>query len=129
MLINIFQAVHKLVDGNEKLKHHIKPKLTAPTYAVLKDSSKLSSIKISSMMSDLVEFINELVDDQIRMRSCIPLTSELKDFYRKLMGRNVDDDSQSDDVNDGDDEGERYEKSVVRFLTPRKRFTRKVVSF
>lgn len=129
-LINNFQAVHKLVDGNEKLKHHIKPKLADPTYAVLKDSSKLSSIKISSMMSDLVEFINELVDDQIRMRSCIPLTTELKDFYRKLMGRNVDDDSQSDDdVNDGDDEGERYEKSVARFLTPRKRFTRKVVSF
>lgn len=116
-LINNFQAVHKLVNANEKMKLHIKPHLTEPTFAKLRDSSKLSSIKITNMMSDLVEFINELVDDQIRMRTCIPLTPELKDFYRKLMGRNVD------------DESERYEKSVARFLTPKKRFTRKVVSY
>lgn len=131
-LINNFQAVHKLVNANEKMKLHIKPHLTEPTFAKLRDSSKLSSIKITNMMSDLVEFINELVDDQIRMRTCIPLTPELKDFYRKLMGRNVDDedspDNQNDDVMD-DDESERYEKSVARFLTPKKRFTRKVVSY
>lgn len=82
------------------------------------------------MMSDLVEFINELVDDQIQMRSCVPLTTELKDFYRKLMGRDVDDEDSSDNQIDvyGDEEGERYEKSVERFLKPRKRFSRKAVS-
>lgn len=81
--------MHKLVDSNEKLKHHIKPHLTDPKYTKLKDSSKLSSIKIDNMMSDLVEFINELVDDQIQMRSCIPLTPELKEYYSKLMGRHI----------------------------------------
>jgi hypothetical protein len=123
--------VHKLVDSNQKLKHHIKPHLNVPNYTKLKDSSQLSSIKINNMMSDLVEFINELVDDQIQMRSCIPLTPELKDFYRKLMGRDIDEEDSSDNQIDdvyGDDEGERYEKSVERFLTPKKRFTRKVVS-
>lgn len=127
-LINNFQAVHKLVDSNQKLKHHIKPHLSVPNYTKLKDSSKLSSIKINNMMGDLVEFINELVDDQIQMRSCIPLTPDLRDFYKKLMGRDVDkdDDSSDNQIDDvyGDDEGERYE----RFLTPKKRFTRKVVS-
>lgn len=83
------------------------------------------------MMSDLVDFINELVDDQIQMKSCVPLTPELKDFYKKLMGRDIEDEDSSDnqiDDNYNDDEGERYEKSVERFLTPKKRFTRKVVS-
>lgn len=131
-LINNFQAVHDLVESNQNLKHHIKPHLTIPNYAKLEDSSKLSSIKINNMMSDLVELINELVDDQIQMRSCIPLSDELEDFYRKLMGRDVDkedsSDNQIDDVYGDDDEGERYEKSVERFLTPKKRFTRKVVS-
>jgi hypothetical protein len=123
--------VHKLVDSNQKLKHYIQPHLSVPKYTKLQDSSKLSSIKINNMMSDLVEFINELVDDQIQMRSCVPLTTELKDFYRKLMGRDVDDEDSSDNQIDGvygDDEGERYEKSVERFLKPKKRFSRKVVS-
>lgn len=75
------------------------------------------------MMGDLVEFINELVDDQIQMRTCIPLTPELKDFYGKLIGRQIDEDSSDDPTDDVDDDG-RYEK----FLTPKKRFTRKAVS-
>lgn len=82
------------------------------------------------MMADLVEFINELVDDQIQMKSCIPLTPELKEFYKQLMGRSIDEDpadNQSDDVVYGD-EGGGYEESVEKFLTPRRRFTRKVVS-
>lgn len=81
------------------------------------------------MMEDLVEFINELVEDQIQMKSCIPLTPELKEFYEQLMGRSIDEDP-ADNQRDGEygDEGERYEKSVEKFLTPRRRFTRKVVS-
>lgn len=81
------------------------------------------------MMADLVEFINELVEDQIQMKSCIPLTPELKDFYKQLMGRSIDEDP-ADNQRDVEyeDEGERYEKSVEKFLTPRRRFTRKVVS-
>lgn len=120
-----------MVESNEKLKQHIKPHLSEPSYEKLKDSSKLSSVKIDSMMGDLVGFINELVNDQIQMRSCIPLTPEMKDFYRKLMGRKSDDEDSSDNqVDDVDgDGGERYEKSVERFLTPlKRRFTRKVVS-
>lgn len=103
--------------------------MSEPRYTKLKDSSKLSSEKINSMMTDLTEFINELVDDQIRMKSCIPLTPELKEFYKQLMGRSIDEDpadNQSDVVYG--DEGERYEESVEKFLTPRRRFTRKVVS-
>lgn len=118
------------MNSNQKLKYHIN--LSEPNYTKLKDSSKLSSIKIDNMMSDLVEFINELVDDQIHMRTCIPLTPELRDFYKKLMGREVgDEDSTDNEIDDEDygDEGERYEKSVERFLTPRKRFARKVVRF
>lgn len=83
------------------------------------------------MMEDLVGFINELVDDQIHMRTCIPLTPELKDFYKKLMGRDVDDEETDNQIEDeyDDNENDRYEKSVERFLTPRKRFARKVVRF
>jgi hypothetical protein len=120
-----------MVNSKQKFKHHIQPHLSEPSYTKLKDSSKLSSIKIDNMMSELVEFINELVDDQIQMRSCIQLTPELREFYKNLMGRDVDEDSSEfdnqidDEYGDGD---ERYEKSVDRFLTPRKRFARKVVS-
>lgn len=82
------------------------------------------------MMADLVEFINELVEDQIRMKSCIPLTPELKEFYKQLMGRSIDEDPSDDNQRDVvyGDEGERYEESVEKFLTPKRRFTRKVVS-
>lgn len=76
------------------------------------------------MMADLVEFINELVEDQIQIKSCIPLTPELEAFYKQLMGRSID----KDPADNQRDEGERYEKSVEKFLTPRRRFTRKVVS-
>lgn len=130
-LINNSQAVHKFLDSNDNLKHHIKSHLSEPKYTKLKDSSQLSTIKINNMMSDLVEFINELVDDQIQMRSCIPLTPELKDFYSQLMGHKIDGDSSADDnqvdddVFDDDDDGERYE----RFLKPKRRFTRNIVSF
>lgn len=82
------------------------------------------------MMTDLVEFINELVDDQIQMKSCIPLTTELEDFYSQLMGRNIhmnDDDSDDDDRNDDDGKNDNALNSVERFLKPRKRFTRKTV--
>lgn len=82
------------------------------------------------MKSDVVKFINELVDDQIQMRSCIPLTPELKDFYVKLMGRELEGDSRESEVDElYDDDSERIEKSVERFLTPKKRFTRTLVSF
>lgn len=73
------------------------------------------------MMSDLVGFINELVDDQIRMRTCIPLTNELRDFYSKLMGRDFDEDSPGED-------GSEDDESMEKFLMPKKRFARKVVS-
>jgi hypothetical protein len=76
------------------------------------------------MMNDLVGFINELVDDQIEMRSCVPLTPELKEFYRKLTGRDMEADSSEDNqIGDEDDE-----ETMERFVMPRKRFTRKVVS-
>lgn len=83
------------------------------------------------MMSDLVGFIHELVDDQIQMKSCIPLRRELKDFYCKLMGHSVDSfspESENGEEENGSDDTEQYEKSVEKFLTPRKRFTRKAVS-
>lgn len=117
-----------LVESNDILKHHIKPHLSEAKYTKLKDSSKQSSMKINGLMSNLVSSLNELVDDQVRMRSCIQLTPELKDFYKKLMGRGFDEEKPSDNRVDDDDEGERYEKSVERFLTPKRRFTRKVVS-
>lgn len=83
-------------------------------------------------MSDLAKLVNELVDDQVQKRSCIPLTDELEDFYRKFMRRDVDgEDSPSNLIDDeyvDDDRVERYKKSVKRFLTPKKRLTRKVVS-
>lgn len=73
------------------------------------------------MMSDLVEFINELVDDQIQMKSCIPLTLELKEFYDQLMGHKIDRDASDDD----DDDEEPYE----RFLKPKRKITRAIVNY
>lgn len=71
-------------------------------------------------MKDLVSNINELVNDQIQMRSCVPLTAELHDFYVQLMGRDVAEEMEKNVIsgNDADDvdEAERYE----RFLKPRK---------
>jgi hypothetical protein len=84
------------------------------------------------MMQDLVSHINDLVSDQIQMRSCIPLTAELHDFYVQLMGRDVEQELERnvirDDYESGDDGGgseERYE----RFLKPkRSKIKRNVVS-
>lgn len=124
LIIN-FQAVHNLVNSNQMLKHNIKPYLPEPNYAKLKDPAKLSTIKIDNMKTDLVKFINELVDDQIRMRSCIPLPPDLKDFYAKLMGRKMEEGKEENEIDYDDDDSERIE----RFLTPKRRFTRTVVSF
>lgn len=68
-------------------------------------------------MKDLVSYINELVDDQIKMRSCIPLTAELHDFYVQLMGRDVNEEMERNVISDDDGDVERYE----RFLMPKKR--------
>lgn len=77
-------------------------------------------------MKDLVSYINELVDDQIQMRSCVPLTAELHDFYVQLMGRDVDEEMEKNVITDDDenvDDIKRYE----RFLMPKKK-KRNVVS-
>lgn len=74
-------------------------------------------------MKDLVSYINELVDDQIQMRSCVPLTAELHDFYVQLMGRDVDEEMERNVISDDDGDVERYE----RFLMPKKK-KRNVVS-
>lgn len=78
------------------------------------------------MMSELVTYINELVNDQVQMRSCIPLTPELQDFFEQLMGKIYDQESvgsayQADDVDDG-------EKSIQKFLMARKKSKRSAVS-
>lgn len=118
-----------MVNSDDLLRHYIKPHLSEPSFAILKDSTKISTNKINSMMKDLVSYINEMVNDQIQMRSCVPLTKELHDFYLQLMGRDVDDDDNvinRDDEDDDDDEVERYE----RFLKPkRSKIKRNAVSF
>ncbi len=68
------------------------------------------------MMKDLISYINQLVDDQVQMRSCIPLTTELHDFYVQLMGRDVDEEEDNLDSDDEEDLA-RYE----RFLIPKKK--------
>ncbi|CRK90660.1 CLUMA_CG004361, isoform A [Clunio marinus] len=120
--MNNGNEIHKLVNLNADLKRHIKPHLVEPKYTKLKDSSKISNTKIDNMMSDLVEFINDLVNDQIEMRTCITLTPELENFYSELIGRRNFNEESSDYL---DDENERYS----RFLTPKKRLTRKVCLF
>lgn len=95
-------------------------------YEKLKDSTKLSGIKINAMMKDLFVDINELIDDQIQMRSCIPLLPEMKSFYSKLMGRGMDEASPNEDIEPENDE-EHYEQSIQRFLMTKKRFTRHLV--
>lgn len=75
-------------------------------------------------MKDLVSYINELVDDQIQMRSCIPLTAELHDFYVQLMGRDVNEEMERNVISDNNEEDvERYE----RFLMPKKRKSKRNV--
>ena len=75
------------------------------------------------MMSELVSYINELVNDQVQMRSCIPLTQELQDFYQQLMGRNYEKES-AGNVIYGDDDN-----SIEKFLMTKKKSKRNVVSF
>jgi len=104
------------------LRRFVKPRLNKPTYTILKDSTRLSSIKINNMMSELVSYINELVNDQVQMRSCIPLTQELQDFYQQLMGRNQKE-SAGNVMFDDDD------NSIQKFLMTKKKSKRNVVSF
>jgi hypothetical protein len=118
--------VHKVINTNKMLKQHIVPHLSEPKYTTLKDSTKQNSIKINSMMRDLVTYINELVDDQIQMRTCIPLTSELHDFYVQLMGRDVDEEASASVIED-DENASRYEKSIQRFLMPKRKLRGKIV--
>jgi hypothetical protein len=106
-----------MVNSNDILRHYIKPHLSEPSLTILKDSTKISTNKINNMMKDLVSYINELVDDQIQMRSCIPLTAELHDFYVQLMGRDVNEEMERNVISDDDGDVERYE----RFLKPKKR--------
>lgn len=69
------------------------------------------------MMKDLVSYINELVNDQIQMRSCVPLTTELHDFYVELMGHDVEEEMEKSVIKDDDEnETERY----VQFLKPKR---------
>lgn len=118
-----------MVNSDDILRHYIKPHLSEPSVTTLKDSTKISTNKINSMMKDLVSYINELVNDQIQMRSCVPLTAELHDFYVQLMGRDVEEEMEKNVISGGDDgdndadEAERYEQ----FLKPRK-IKRNVVS-
>lgn len=76
-------------------------------------------------MADLVSYINELVDNQIQMRSCIQLTPELQNFYVELMGRDIESDTMRNVI---DDDNQRYEKSVEDFLMTKRKFKRSTVS-
>lgn len=60
-----WQAVHDLINVNEKLKQYVKPYLMEPKYDKLKDPTKLNAIKSDEMMNDLVDSITELVEDQV----------------------------------------------------------------
>lgn len=113
------QNAHKMVNSNVMLKHYIKPHLSEPSFQTLKDSTKISTNKINNMMKDLVSFVNELVNDQIQLRSCIPLTIELRKFYLQLMGKDVDDEMYAIDRNDEKDNDRYEEERFERFLQPK----------
>lgn len=125
LLINFhhLQAVHKMVESSEKLKNHIKPYLQEPQYTKLKDPSKLNSIKSNEMMNDLVGSISDLIEDQIQMRTCIPLSPELKEFYGTLMGKKIDNIEEQHE----DDYEQDYKESVKQFVNPKKRLIRNIV--
>ncbi|CAO1412420.1 unnamed protein product [Diamesa hyperborea] len=116
-------AVHKMVESSEKLKNHIKPYLQEPKYTKLKDPSKLNSIKSNEMMNDLVGSISDLIEDQIQMRTCIPLSPELKEFYETLMGKKMDNIEEQHE----DDYEQDYKENVKQFVNPKKRLIRNIV--
>ena len=117
------QAVHKMVESSEKLKNHIKPYLQEPKYTKLKDPSKLNNIKSNEMMNDLVGSISDLIEDQIQMRTCIPLSPELKEFYETLMGKKMDNIEEQHE----DDYEQDYKENVKQFVNPKKRLIRNIV--
>ena len=127
LLINFhhLQAVLNMVESSEKLKNHIKPYLQEPKYTKLKDPSKLNSIKNNEMMNDLVGSISDLIEDQIQMRTCIPLSPELKEFYKTLMGKKMDNiEEQHEDELDYEQD---YKENVKQFVNPKKRLIRNIV--
>ncbi|XP_070506864.1 histone H2B.v2-like [Chironomus tepperi] len=115
----IVKAVNKLVNSNDMLRRYVKPHLNEPNYTILKDSTRMSSIKINNMMSELSSYINELVNDQVQMKSCIPLTPELQEFYEQLTGRNQKE-SAGNVIYDDDD------NSIQKFLMTKRKTKRNV---
>lgn len=91
-----------------------------PQYSTLKDPYQLKSNKMNSEMTNLVSYINELVNDQIQMRSCIQLTPELQKFYAELMGKGNE--------NAVDDNAGRNKKSVENYSLTHRKFKRNAVS-
>ncbi|KAG5684839.1 hypothetical protein PVAND_014050 [Polypedilum vanderplanki] len=106
----IVKATHNLVNSNELLRQHIKPHLDEPQFSIFKEPNALKS----NQMSNLVSYLNELVNDQVKMRSCIELPSELQKFYNELMQHTKTDDN------------ERNKKSVDEFSMTRRKFKRNV---
>jgi hypothetical protein len=83
--------------------------LVEPQYSTLKQPTRSKS---SSDIANLVSHLDELVNDQVKMRSCLKLTPELQQFFNELMRK-------------GEKREEREKKSVEDFLMTR----RKRVSF
>lgn len=118
-----------MVNSDDILRHYIRPHLSKPSLNILKDSTKISTNRINNMMQDLVSHINDLVSDQIQMRSCIPLTAELHDFYVELMGRDVEEEMEKNVIRDDYGRDGEMEERYERFLKPkRSKIKRNVVS-
>lgn len=90
----IVKAIYQLVETNDNFKKHISPNLDTSNFKDVQPTSNLNAYKTQEnenlinqtehMMKKIMDSINVLIEEQVRMRTCIPLRPDLEKFLFQL---------------------------------------------